>query len=197
MMMKTLLITGFDPFGGETVNPSWEAVSLLPDSIGSVRLIKLLLPVVFREAAVKVLAAAEEYHADHILCIGQAGGRKAVTPEFAALNVRAARIPDNSGNQPLADRIAENGPDGLFATVPVAQMAEAIRAAGLPGEVSYHAGTFVCNDVLYSVLHHFQETSVTAGFIHVPFIPEQAGEDKPSLPLQDIVRALHAAISCL
>ena len=196
-MMKTLLITGFDPFGGETVNPSWEAVKLLPDSIGSLRLVKLQLPVVFREAACKVIEAAEECGADHILCIGQAGGRKAVTPEFAALNVRAARIADNQGNVAQADRIVVDGADGLFSTVPVRRMADAICEAGLPGTVSYHAGTFVCNDVLYSVLHHFQNTSVTAGFIHVPYLPEQAGEGTPSLPLQEIVTALCAAISCL
>ena len=195
--MKTLLITGFEPFGGETVNPSWEAVKLLQESIGSVRLAKLKLPVVFREAASKVIEAAEECGADHILCIGQAGGRKAVTPEFAALNVRSARIPDNRGYQPAGERISEDGPDGLFATVPVKAMAETIARAGLPGEVSYHAGTFVCNDVLYSVLNHFRNTSVSAGFIHVPYLPEQAGENKPSLPLQSIVQALCAAISCL
>ena len=195
--MKTLLITGFEPFGSETINPSWEAVKLLPEIIGSVRLIKLLLPVVFREASSIVIEAAENCKADHILCIGQAGGRKAVTPEYAALNVCAARIADNRSNQPTGERIISDGPDGLFATVPVQRMTDAICAAGLPGEVSYHAGTFVCNEVLYSVLHHFQNTSVTVGFIHVPFLPEQAGENKPSLSLPEIVRALQAAVSCL
>jgi len=195
--MKTLLITGFAPFGGEAINPSWEAVKCLPDAVGAVQLRKLQIPTVFFEAASIVIQAAENCNADYILCIGQAGGRKAVTPEFAALNVRSARIPDNRGYQPAGERISEDGPDGLFATVPVKAMAETIARAGLPGEVSYHAGTFVCNDVLYSVLNHFRNTSVSAGFIHVPYLPEQAGENKPSLPLQSIVQALCAAISCL
>jgi pyroglutamyl-peptidase len=192
--MKKLLITGFDPFGGEAVNPSWEAVQLLPDKIGEYELHKMQIPTVFGVAAQTVLQKAAQVNPDVILCIGQAGGRAAVTPERIGINVRSARIADNAGNQPQEEPIVPNGPDGLFATVPVVKMALAIQNAGLPGAVSNTAGTFVCNDTLYTLLHHYAGTSVRAGFIHVPYIPEQG---TPSLPLEQTVQALTAAIEAL
>ena len=192
--MKKLLITGFDPFGGESVNPSWEAVQLLPDRIGAYELHKLQIPTVFGVAAQRVLQQAAQVNPDVILCIGQAGGRTAVTPERIGINVRSARIADNAGNQPQEEPIVPNGPDGLFATVPVVKMTLAIQNAGLPGAVSNTAGAFVCNDTLYTLLHHYAGTSVRAGFIHVPYIPEQG---TPNLPLEQIVQALTAAIEVL
>ena len=192
--MKKLLITGFDPFGGESVNPSWEAVQLLPDRIGAFELYKLQIPTVFGVAAQRVLQQAAQVNPDVILCIGQAGGRTAVTPERIGINVRSARIADNAGNQPQEEPIVPNGPDGLFATVPVVKMTLAIQNAGLPGAVSNTAGAFVCNDTLYTLLHHYAGTSVRAGFIHVPYIPEQG---TPSLPLEQTVQALTAAIEAL
>lgn len=190
-MGKKLLITGFDPFGGERINPAWEAVKLLPDTIGDYMLCKLEIPTVFGEAAQLVLEKARQVQPDVILCVGQAGGRSSVTPERIGINVRTARIPDNAGNQPNEEPINPGGPDGLFATVPVAAMAAAITGAGLPGAVSNSAGTFVCNDVLYTLLHHYGGTAVRVGFIHVPWLPEQGS---PNLPLEDTVRALEAAI---
>ena len=195
--MKHLIITGFDPFGGETVNPSWEAVSRLPDVIGDYRLTKLQIPTVFGTAAETVLAAAAEDAPDVILCVGQAGGRDAVTPERIAVNMASARIPDNRGNQPVETLILPGAPDGIFSTVPVAAMAEAIAAASLPGKISNTAGTFVCNDTLYRLLHRFAGTAVRAGFVHVPWLPEQAKEGAPSMELQDITAALTAAIEAL
>lgn len=192
--MKKLLITGFDPFGGEAINPSWEAVKLLPETIGDYELCKLEIPTVFALAAQRVLEKAEELHPDVILCIGQAGGRNAVTPERIAINVRSARIADNAGNQPTEEAILADGPDGIFSTVPVARMAQAIQDAQLPGAVSNTAGTFVCNDTLYSLLHHYAGTSVRVGFIHVPYLPQQG---TPSMPLEQITQALIAAISAL
>ena len=189
--MKKLLITGFDPFGGETVNPAWEAVKRLPDTVGEFTLHKQMIPTVFSKAAQAVLAAAEEVNPDVILCIGQAGSRAAVTPERVGINVRSARILDNAGNQPQEEPIVPGGPDGLFATVPVAAMADAIREAGFPGQVSNTAGTFVCNDTLYTLLHHYLGSFIRVGFIHVPWLPEQG---TPSLPLADTVAALEAAI---
>ena len=194
---KGLLITGFDPFGGETVNPSWEAVRLLPEAVGAYRLTKLQIPTVFGQAAETVLTAARELRPDVILCIGQAGGRSAVTPEVVAINLREARIPDNAGNQPVNVPIAENAPAAYFSTVPVRSMVKAIHEAGLPGALSYSAGAFVCNDVLYSLLHFFNGTKTQVGFVHVPFLPQQAKDNAPSLPLPQIVQALTAAIkSC-
>ena len=190
-MARRLLITGFDPFGGEAINPAWEAVKLLPDTIGDFELCKLQIPTVFGVAAAMVLAAAEGYHPHVILCIGQAGGRSTVTPERIAINIRDARIPDNAGNQPQGEFVIPDGPAAYFATVPVKEMAAAIQATNLPGTVSNSAGTFVCNDTLYTLLHHFAGTEVTVGFLHVPYLPSQG---TPSLPLEDTVQALISAI---
>lgn len=195
--MKHLLITGFDPFGGASVNPSWEAVSRLPDTVGDYRLTRLQIPTVFGLAAKTVLAAAAQDAPDVILCVGQAGGRDAVTPERISINMASARIPDNAGNQPVEAPILPGAPDGMFSTVPVYAMAGAITAAGLPGKISNTAGTFVCNDTLFRLLHHYAGTPVRVGFIHVPWLPEQAKEGAPSMELDDIVAALTAAIGVL
>ena len=192
--MKKLLITGFDPFDGESINPSWEAVKRLPDSIGAFEVHKLEIPTVFGLAARTVLEKAAEIQPDVILSIGQAGGRAAVTPERIAINVRSARIPDNAGNQPAEEPIVSEGADGIFATVPVVRMVQAIQDAGLTGAVSNTAGTFVCNDTLYTLLHHYENTAVRVGFIHVPYLPEQG---TPNMPLEQIVEALAAAITAL
>ena len=192
--MKQLLITGFEPFGGETVNPSWEAVRLLPEALGDYRLTKLQIPTVFGRAAGTVLEVARTLHPDVILCIGQAGGRSSVTPEVVGINLREARIPDNAGNQPENVPVVPGAPAAYFSTVPVRAMVGAIRDAGLPAALSYSAGAFVCNDVLFSLLHAFDGTQTKVGFIHVPFLPEQAKENAPSAPLADIVAALTAAI---
>lgn len=193
-MKKKLLITGFDPFGGQSVNPSWGAVEMLPESIGTFELCKLPIPTIFGEAAQMVLEKAKVFQPDVILCIGLAGGRDAVTPERIGVNIRDARIADNAGNQPRGEFVASDGPAAYFATVPVMAMAQAIRDVHLPATVSNTAGTFVCNDVLYALLHHYAGTDVKVGFIHVPYLPEQGS---PSLPLEDTVKALEAAITAI
>ena len=195
--MKKLLITGFDPFGGQTVNPSWEAVRLLPGRIGAYEVTCLQIPTLFGEGARKVRSAAEALHPDVILSVGQAGSRRGVTPEVVGINLREARIPDNGGFQPVNVPIVPDGPAAYFATVPVRAMVDAMTAAGLPCALSYSAGAFVCNDVLYTLLHHYHGTAVQAGFIHVPFLPEQAGDSMPSMPLKDIVRALTLCVGAL
>lgn len=193
--MKTLLITGFEPFGGETINPSWEAVQRLPEVVGDYRLEKLRIPVVFGLAAQKVLDYARQDKPDKILCVGQAGGRAGVTPEYIAINLRHASIDDNAGNRPQDVRICPHGPAGIFSTLPVRKMAQAAEVAGVKSAVSYSAGTFVCNDLLYSLLWELPE--IPAGFVHVPFLPEQAKEGVPSMPLEDIITALTAMIRAL
>ena len=195
--MKKLLITGFDPFGGENINPSWEAVKELPDHIGDWQLTKMEIPTVFGAAADQVIAAAEGLQLNAILCIGQAGGRAAVTPEVVAINLQEARIPDNLGSQPMNIPVVKGGPAAYFATVPVREMVQAIQTANIPAALSYSAGTFVCNDVLYRLLHHFDGTATQAGFIHVPYLPQQAKQNQPSLPQEKIVEALTIAISVL
>ena len=193
-MEQVLLITGFDPFGGATVNPSWDAVAKLPDRIGDWMLCKLQIPTVFGLAAQTVLEKAQKVNPAAILCLGVAAGRSAVTPERIGINVRSARIPDNQGNQPKDLPVIAHGPDGLFSTMPVSAMAAAIEETGLPGAVSNTAGTFVCNDVLYTLLHHYHGTGVKVGFLHVPQLPEQGD---PSLPLADTIRAITAAIQSI
>ena len=195
--MKKLLITGFDPFGGETVNPSWEAVKLLPDCIGDYRVTKMEIPTVFGTAAKKVIDTAEDLHPDAILCVGQAGGRRAVTPEVIAINLQEAGIPDNAGNQPVNVSVVPGGPAAYFATVPVREMVIAIQSADLPAALSYSAGAFVCNDVLYRLLHRFDGSDTRVGFIHVPFLPQQAMSGQPSMPQEQIIQALTLAISVL
>ncbi|MBE6658676.1 MAG: pyroglutamyl-peptidase I [Ruminococcaceae bacterium] len=198
--MKQLLITGFDPFGGASVNPAWEAVKALPDEIGAYAVTKQQIPTIFGCAAEAVLNAADRMTSppDVILCIGQAGGRAAVTPEFAAINYRHASIPDNAGCIIQDSPVIPGAPAAYFATVPVHAMTAAIQAVGLCAKTSYSAGTFVCNDVLYSLLHRFSGTAVRVGFIHVPFLPEQVSDAAaPSMSLADMVRALTAAVTAL
>ena len=189
--MKKLLITGFDPFGGEVINPSWEAVKHLPDVVGKYALCKLQIPTVFGAATEAVLEKAAEFQPDVIICVGQAGGRAAVTPERIAVNIRDARIPDNVGNQPKGEFVVKDAPAAYFSTLPVEKMAENIQAKLLPATVSNSAGAFVCNDTLYSLLHHYANTSVGVGFIHIPYLPEQGN---PSMPLEQAIAALTAAI---
>jgi pyroglutamyl-peptidase len=153
-----------------------------------------MIPTVFGAAAKAVLEEAEKLQPDVILCVGQAGGREAVTPERIAVNIRDARIPDNAGNQPRGEMVDPKGPAAYFATVPVEKMAQSIREAGIPATVSNSAGAFVCNDVMYTLLHHYAGTAVKVGFIHVPYIPEQGS---PNLALERIVMALECAIAAL
>ncbi len=193
-MMKKLLITGFDPFGGAAVNPSWQAVSRLPDRVGNFELCKLEIPTVYDRATRVVLEKAAAFAPDVILCVGQAGGREAVTPERIGVNIRDGRICDNAGNQPRGEFVDPQGPAAYFSTLPVEAMAQAIRDAGVDATVSNSAGAFVCNDVLYSLLHHYDGTAVRCGFVHVPYLPEQGA---PSMELAQIVRALEAAITLI
>lgn len=195
--MKKLLVTGFDPFGGESVNPAREAVLRLPDAVGGYEITKLEIPTVFGLAAETVLQAAEELRPHAILCVGQAGGRSAVTPEVVAINLREASIPDNAGNIPVNTPVIENAPAAYFATLPVRDMVQAVKEKGIPCTLSYSAGTFVCNDLLYTLLHRYRDTDVQVGFVHIPYLPEQAGEGKPSMELDTVVEALTAMIGVL
>ena len=190
--MKKLLITGFEPFGGEIINPSWEAVLRLPSEINGYSLIKLSVPVVFGVGAQTVINAAKEVNPDVILCIGQAGGRDAVTPELVGINIRYASIPDNDGNQPIDETIIPDGENAYFSTLPVRKISEAIKNVGIPSRVSYSAGAYVCNDVIYTLLDNYKNTNTRVGFIHVPYSNEQNKE--PSMDMKQIVCALITAI---
>lgn len=194
-----ILVTGFDPFDGESCNPSWDAVSQLSEQIAGAEIVTKCVPTEFRRATAEVSEAIDELAPDAVVLVGQAGGRADVTPERVAINLEDARIPDNAGAQPIDVPVADDGPAAYFSTLPVKAMVAAIRDTGLPAYLSNSAGTFVCNDLMYGVLHHLAvtgRTAVRAGFVHVPFVPEQAArhEGAASLPLDDIVRALTAAI---
>ena len=190
--MKKLLISGFEPFDNEKINPSWEAVRLLPDAVGDYRLTKLRLPVVFGAAADELLRVAEELCPDVIIAVGQAGGRAAITPEMVGINLRHGKIPDNAGHLATDEPIVEGGVAAYFSTLPVRKMVEGVKNAGMPAEVSYSAGAYVCNDVLYTLLAKMAENSTRVGFIHIPYAKEQGKE--PSMEMGDIVRGLTAAI---
>ena len=164
----SILLTCFEPFGGREVNMSAEAADALPEEIPGRELHKLRLPVAFGEAAEITAAEAKKLGARAVLSVGEAGGRKALTPELVALNLRYARIPDNLGQTPMDEPVVPGGENALFSTLPARSMAAAIAAAGLPGEASYSAGAYVCNDLFYGLLHAFRGTEVRCGFIHVP-----------------------------
>lgn len=194
-----LLITGFAPFGGEALNPSWETVKALPDRIGSVELIKLELPTAFDRSACALTEAVTLHRPQAVLSVGQAGGRSAITVERVAVNLADAGIPDNDGFQPRDLPLIPDGPAAYFSTLPVKAIVEALRAAGIPCQVSYSAGTYVCNSVLYRALHLGATAcpGLLAGFIHVPFTPLQAAQKPagtPSMAPEDMVRALTEAV---
>ena len=193
--MRRLLITGFEPFGGEETNPSWDALALIPDRIADFNITKLEIPVVFGKSADVVIKKAEEIKADVVLCIGQAGGRDAVTPEMIGINLRYATIPDNDGNKPVDERIIPDAPDAYFTTLPARKMAAEIEKSGIRSKVSYSAGAYVCNEVIFSLMHHFKGSDVKVGFIHVPYSCEQ--EKDPSMPLKSIAVAIISAINAI
>ena len=193
--MKKLLISGFEPFGGENINPSWEAVNLLPSEIKGYAITKIRIPVVFGKAADMVMAKVDEMRPDVIICVGQAGGRDAITPELVAINLRHAEIPDNEGNQPFDRPITEGGETAYLSTLPMRKIAAAIKESGLPSRLSYSAGAYVCNDLIYTILQKYKNTNIRAGFIHIPYSIEQ-GKD-PSMPLSDLVKGLTIAIESI
>lgn len=198
--MKKLLLTAFTPFDGERINPALEAVKLVKDKIGNLEIVKLEVPTVFGKSIDTVREAIERERPDFVLSIGQAGGRAEITPERVAINLNDARIPDNEGNQPIDESIFSDGENAYFSTLPVKAMVEAIRKEGLPSSLSNSAGTYVCNHLMYGVLYYLDKRpSMKAGFIHVPYIPEQVKNKKemPALPLSDIVRGLEAAIQAV
>lgn len=200
--MKKVLITGFDPFGGEKINPAYEAVKLLPDEISGTKIIKKEIPTVFQKGPDAVYEAIQENQPDYVLCIGQAGGRSQVTPEWVGINFRNARIADNEGNQPLQTSVVENGPEAYFTMLPVFRMVEKMKENGIPASVSYTAGTYVCNDVMYSVLHycHTEFKGVKGGFMHVPFATEQTVNQPagtPGMNLKDIAKAIELSVEAM
>lgn len=197
--MRNVLITGFEPFDGEFVNPSWEVVKQLNDrELAGAHIVARQLPCVFGEALTVLAAAIDEWQPAMVLCIGQAGGRTDITLERVAINIDDARIPDNKGYQPIDEPIVADGPAAYFSTLPIKTVVEAIRAAGIPASVSQTAGTYVCNHVMYGLLHYLRGwPAVKGGFMHIPYLPEQAiaHPGAPSMAAQTVLIAVELAIS--
>lgn len=196
-----ILVTGFDPFEQNEVNPSWEAVKLLADAIGDHTISKRQLPTSFTEVENVLDHLIKQQHYDAIVAIGQAGGRPAITPERIGINIDDARIPDNNGNQPYDKTIKLDGANAYFSNLPVKSMTQAIRDIGLPSQLSNSAGTFVCNHVLY-YLGYLQATKypwLRFGFIHVPYLSQQVTDksEVPTMSLDDIVKGLTAALTVI
>ena len=195
---EVVLVTGFEPFGGEKVNPSWDICKQLGDEIAGMHVETCRVPCEFRQSIEVVAAAIERHHPLLVICLGQAGGRTRLGVERVAINVDDARIPDNGGAQPVDALIAPNGPPAYFASVPIKAMAVAMRAAGAPTEVSNSAGTYVCNHLMYGVLHYLAASGhrARAGFIHVPYSEEQVLErrDEPCMAVATMVQGVRAAI---
>ncbi|MBR2670644.1 MAG: pyroglutamyl-peptidase I [Oscillospiraceae bacterium] len=196
-----ILLTAFDPFGGDTVNPAQKAVEAVSDHIAGAEIVKIIVPTVFDKSIGTVYEAMKREQPDVTFCIGQAGGRYELTPERVAINLNDARIPDNEGKQPLDQKIFEDGENAYFTLLPVKAMVERIRQAGIPASVSYTAGTFVCNHLMYGVLYHISKEfqGMKGGFMHVPFLHEQVltKPGTPSLSKEDIVKGIEAAITAI
>ncbi|GEL66538.1 pyroglutamyl-peptidase I [Marinilactibacillus psychrotolerans] len=196
-----ILVTGFDPFGGETLNPAWEAVKKIPDTINGAEIKKVMIPTVFYKSAEVTAKAIEEFQPDYVLNIGQAGGRFELTPERVAINVDDARIPDNETNQPIDVPIKKDGAAAYFTQLPVKAMVTEMKNAGVPAAVSNSAGTFVCNHIMYQVQYMIdkQYPNIKAGFMHVPFIPAQVLDKpgKPAMNLEDISKGITKAIEAI
>jgi pyroglutamyl-peptidase len=195
---KTVLLTGFEPFNGAAINPSWEAVRALDGWSGpGFAVVARQLPCVFGTALDVLRESIAGVKPDIVIAVGQAGGRSEISLERVAINVDDASIRDNAGNQPVDAPVAADGPAAYFTTLPVKAIVKALRLRGFPSGVSQTAGTFVCNHVFYGLMHHAVGQPLKAGFIHVPFLPEQAAdrpERPPSMALRDIVDALRIAV---
>ena len=175
--MDSILVTAFMPFGDDKLNPTELILSALPDRMGDKQILKLLLPVEFEEAPRLAAMSLMRSRPSAVLMLGQAGGRAAVTPERVAINVMDARMPDNAGFEPHDVPVEQEGPAAYFSTLPIKKLVEELTAGGLPAAVSNSAGTYVCNAVMYGVLHAIamRELDIPAGFIHVPFITLEEG----------------------
>lgn len=194
-----VLLTGFEPFGGEAVNPSWEAVRALDgESLSGHLVVVRSLPVEFGRSLDALREALANLQPRLVLCVGQAGGRAQLSLERVAINVDDARIPDNAGRQPIDVAVADDGPAAYFTGLPIKAMLAALRAAGFPAEVSQTAGTFVCNHVFYGLMHELRRwPGVRGGFMHIPYAPGQAAHHPgaPSLPTDTVTAALRVAIA--
>jgi pyroglutamyl-peptidase len=193
--MARVLLTGFEPFGKSSLNPSAEIVKRISDP----HVVTAILPVAYAQSAERLITLINEHSPDVVICLGQAEGRKEITPERVAINLDDARLPDNEGVLRNDVKILEDGPDAYFSTLPIKDFVEAIKAKGVPALVSLSAGAFLCNHVFYIAQNKFANTNVRSGFVHVPLMDEQAGEfpGLPTMPLEQMVTAVKAMLEVL
>ena len=196
-----ILITGFDPFGGESINPALEAVKKLPTTILNSEVIKIEIPTVFEKSLKKIEENIIKHNPDVVISVGQAGGRFGITPERVAINIDDARIKDNEGNQPIDIKIFEDGENAYFSNLPIKAMVKEMTDNGIPASVSNSAGTFVCNHVMYGILYLIDKKypNMKGGFIHVPYIPSQVvtKPNNPSMSIDDIAKGLELCIKAV
>lgn len=196
-MTKTVLLTGFEPFNKETINPAWEAVRALAGWAGEGFVVEVRqLPCVFGQAQEVLKDAIGSLQPDVVIAVGQAGGRVDMSVERVAVNVDDAPIPDNAQKQLVDEPIVADGPAAYFSTLPIKAIVRSLRDAGLPASVSQTAGTFVCNHVFYGLMHHTAGSGIKAGFIHIPYLPQQAAAHPgaASMSLAEVIRGLKVAV---
>ena len=193
--MTKVLLTGFEPFGTATSNPSGEIVK----QISGDNIVTAILPVTYAQSAERLLSLINQHNPDVVLCLGQAEGRTQITPEKVAINLDDARLPDNAGVQRSDVKILDDGPDAYFTSLPIKEMVDAAKAAGVPASVSLSAGAFLCNHVFYVAQNNFAGTKVRSGFVHVPLMDSQAPEfpGLPTMPLDQMVTAVRAMLEVL
>ena len=196
-----ILLTGFEPFGGESINPAQEAVKLVKDEIKGAEIVKCYVPVVFGKAIDTVHEAMKKENPDAVLLIGQAGGRFEITPERIAINCDDGRIPDNEGNQPVDQPVKADGPAAYFSTLPIKKMVEYMKAKNVPADISNTAGTYVCNHLMYGVGYWVEKEfpNTISGFMHVPYLHEQVMNKKAtaSLSKEDVVKGIEASLEAI
>lgn len=194
-----ILLTGFEPFGGDSTNPSWTAVVQASGILRAegLRVEAVQLPCVFGESAEVLSQAIDGYQPDVVLSVGLAGGRSRLSLERVAINCDDARIPDNKGQRPIDQEVVPGGPAAYFATLPIKAALRNLQIEGIRAEVSQSAGTYVCNHVFYALMHAVQARGgARGGFVHVPYASEQLppGSDNPSMPLQSMARGIAVVI---
>jgi len=198
--MNKVILTGFEPFGGDSINPALEVIKVLEkEPLPGVEILPLRLPVVFGKAIEEVIAAIKSFSPSLIISVGQAGGRPSISVERLGININNARIADNAGNQPRDEVIVADGPAAYFTTIDCQKTVEAIKEKDIPATISYHASTFVCNNLIYGTLHYLasHHLPIKFGFLHVPFLPEQAAKkekEPPAMKLSSITESVKVAI---
>lgn len=194
--MKKILLTGFEPFGKDKINPSEEVLKKIKTEYNHCKVYKIILPVVFKESAIKLKKAIKEIEPDIIISLGLAGGRDNISIERVAINIDDARIPDNNGKQPIDEVISSEGNAAYFSTLPIKRIVDGINKLSIKSSVSNSAGTYVCNHIMYSALHYINENNLKSksGFIHIPYAKEFYKGDSFAMPLKNIVLGIEKTL---